>query len=175
VFSVYKGNSAQRGAIPIPIPIPLVSAVVLTLTACHGSGERLSRPVPDTFRAVTLTDDTLERHTLAGRAWVMTTWRAGCEKCLTQLKVLDTVKGRVDGVSFVALSIDTDEDAVIDAAGHAEIDSTLAIGGADAERALGLHVLPTTVVIDEDATVIAKLEGEHDAAAIEKWARAARR
>jgi len=145
--------------------------VLAGAAGCDGV-KRQHRAVPEAFHAVTLTDDPLDRATLTGRPWVISAWRPGCGACMRQLRSLDAAKARVEGVSFVALSVETDEDAVVDAAGRAEVDSVLAVAEADSAAALGLKALPSTVFIDAQANVVAQVVGECDAATVEQWARA---
>jgi thiol-disulfide isomerase/thioredoxin len=152
----------------------LIVLAVLAAAGCNGGVKRQHRRVPDAFHALTLTDDPLDRSTLVGRPWVISAWRPGCEPCMRQLKTLDAVKQRVDGVSFVALSLEDDEDAILEAAGRAEVDSALAVAEAASAASLGLKQLPSTVFIDADATVLAQVAGECDDATVEQWARAAR-
>ena len=152
----------------------LLVLAIAGATACTGV-KRQNRRVPEEFHALTLTDDPLDRNALLGRAWVISAWRPGCVPCMRQLKVLDGVKARVEGVGFVALSLDPDEDAVIDAAAHAEVDSALAIAETESAALLGLTELPSTVFIDPQATLVATVSQECDAATVERWARAAQR
>src|SRR5204863_366203 len=74
------------------------------------------------------------------------------------------------GLGLVALSLQADEDAVMEAAGRAEVDSTLAIASGEAMGPLGLREIPATVFIDDHSTIIAAATGEHDAAALSRLA-----
>ena len=76
------------------------------------------------------------------------------------------------GVGFVALSVETDEAKIFEAAAHAEIDSQLAYGE-EVMGPLGVKTLPSTVFIDGEATIVARLSGEGDEAAVEKWIKVA--
>ncbi len=147
--------------------LTLTSLVVLA--GCE-SAKRQNRPVPESFRAVTLTDDLLDRSTLAGQPWVISVWRPDCQACLRQLAVLDTLKAKhaAQNVGFVALSLDTDEDAIFAAAEKAEIDSTLAYSD-EVMGPLGLKSLPSTVFLDASAVIVASLTGEGDEATLEQW------
>lgn len=144
-------------------------AIVLLLSACE-SAKRQNRPLPESFRAVTLTDDLIDRSTLAGQPWVISVWRPDCKACLRQLQVLDGLKAKhaARRVGFVALSLETDEEAIIAAAEKAEIDSTIAYSD-EVMGPLGLKSLPSTVFLDASAVIVASLNGEGDAATLEKW------
>jgi hypothetical protein len=141
----------------------------LVVAGCDGA-KRQNRPVPETFRAVTLTDDLLDRSTLAGQPWVISVWRPDCEACLRQLHTLDALKTKhaAQRVGFLALSLETDEAAIFRAAAKAEIDSTLAYGD-EVMGPLGLKSLPSTVFLDASATIVASVNGERDEATLEKW------
>ncbi|MBL8957228.1 MAG: TlpA family protein disulfide reductase [Myxococcaceae bacterium] len=147
----------------------LVVATAVFATACDGT-KRQNRPLPEAFRAVTLTDDLLDHQTLKGQAWVISVWRPDCAPCLRQLRVLDTLKAKhaAQAVGFVALSLETDEALVYAAAEKAEIDSTLAYSD-EVMGPLGLKTLPSTVFLDASATIVASLAGEGDEATLEKW------
>jgi thiol-disulfide isomerase/thioredoxin len=147
--------------------------LLVALAACDG-GKKVHKAVPEEFRAITLTDDVLDRGSLAGRPWVISVWRPECAPCMRQLATLDAMKKKYEpkGVGFVALSLETDEDKIFEAAAHAEVDSQLAYGE-EVMGPLGLKTLPSTVFIDSDATIVASLTGEGDAAAIEKWLKVA--
>jgi hypothetical protein len=148
--------------------------VLVALAACD-SIKHPNTPVPDTFHAMTLTDDPLDRSALEGRPWVISVWRPGCNACMRQLKAIDAVKQRLQMpvLGFVALSLDTDEDAVLEAASRAEVDSALAIAVGETMGPLGLRQLPSTVFIDAKGVIVASCNGECDETAIEKWARVA--
>ena len=143
--------------------------VVLLAGACDGA-KKQNRPLPEEFKAVTLTDDLLDRGTLAGQPWVISVWRPDCPPCLRQLATLDKVKAKhaAQRVGFVALSLDTDERRIFDAAARAEIDSTLAWGD-EVMGPLGLKEVPSTVFLDSSAVIVASVGGEHDEATLEKW------
>lgn len=142
---------------------------VALLLGCDG-GKRQNRPLPEAFRAVTLTDELLDRSTLAGQPWVISVWRPDCPPCLRQLHTLDAVKAKhaTQRMGFVALSLDTDEVAIFAAAEKAEIDSTLAYSD-EVMGPLGLKSLPSTVFLDASATIVASVAGERDEATLEKW------
>ncbi|MBK7858864.1 MAG: TlpA family protein disulfide reductase [Archangiaceae bacterium] len=148
--------------------------VLLLLAAGCESGRAVKVPVPDDFRAFTLTDDVLDARALAGRPWVISVWRPGCASCMRQLHALDQVKKRWEpkGVGFVALSVETDPQRVFDAAAQAEVDSQLAYSDA-AMGPLGLRSLPSTVFVDSRSTIVAVLGAEGDEQALEKWLKVA--
>lgn len=151
------------------------AALALALAACDRA-KKQNRPLPDEFKAVTLTDDLLDKGSLAGQPWVITVWRPDCAPCLRQLAVLDRVKAKhgAERVGFIALSLDTDEQAIFEAAAKAEIDSTLAWSD-EVMGPLGLKQLPSTVFLDKSAVIVASLGGEGDEATLEKWLQAASR
>lgn len=143
--------------------------VLLAVSACDGA-KKQNRPLPDDFKAITLTDDLLDRTTLAGQPWVISIWRPDCAPCLRQLATLDKVKAKhaAQRMGFVALSLETDEQLIFDAAAKAEIDSTLAWGD-EVMGPLGLKQVPSTVFLDSSAVIVASVNGEHDEATLEKW------
>lgn len=147
----------------------LLLAVAMLACACEGV-KKQNRPLPEDFHAVTLTDQLLDRSTLAGQPWVISVWRPGCAPCMRQLQVLDKVKAKNASrqIGFVALSLETDEQAIFEAAGKAEIDSTLA-WGEEVMGPLGLRSVPSTVFLDSSAVIVASFNGERDEATIEKW------
>jgi hypothetical protein len=147
----------------------LVLVVAAAPVACDG-GRKLHHPLPEEFRAFTLTDDVLDRKALEGRPWVITVWRPDCAPCMRQLGALDRVKRRwaPKGVGFIALSLETDEAKIFEAAAKAEVDSTLAYGDAVMTQ-LALRELPSTAFVDREATIVASLTGEGDEHALEKW------
>lgn len=147
---------------------------LLAAAACDG-GRKVHRPLPEDFRAFTLTDDVLDRSSFDGRPWVISVWRPECAPCMRQLAALDAVKRRHqrDGTGFIALSVETDEEKIFEAAAHAEVDSTLAWAN-EVMGPLGLKTLPSTVFVDQHLTIVAALSGESDAAAVEKWLEVAR-
>ncbi len=148
--------------------------VLLAVAACD-SVKHPNKPVPDEFHALTLTDDPLDRTTLEGRPWVISVWRPGCIACMRQLKAVDAVKQRLQMplLGFVALSLEADEDTVLEAASRAEVDSALAISTGEAMGPLGLRQLPSTLFIDAKGVIVASCNGECDEATVEKWARVA--
>lgn len=147
----------------------LLLLVVALAAACDGA-KKQNRALPEDFKAITLTDDLLDRSTLAGQPWVISVWRPGCAPCLRQLATLDKMKARhaAERVGFVALSLETDEQLIFDAAAKAEIDSTLA-WGEEVMGPLGLRQVPSTVFLDSSAVIVASVSGEHDEATLEKW------
>jgi hypothetical protein len=155
--------------------VGLALACVLLCSSGCNRVRQPNTPLPDTFRAVTFTDDALDRSTLEGRPWVISVWRPGCKSCMRQLKVLDALKARFRsrGIGFLALSLEADEADVFDAAAHAEVDSTLAVAQGEAMGPLGLKEVPSTVLLDERATIVATLTGLHDEAELERWIKVA--
>jgi hypothetical protein len=154
----------------VPLERLLLALFAAWFCVACDSGRQLHRPVPEEFRAFTLTDEVLDRSSLDGRPWVITVWRPGCAPCMRQLGALDRLKRRwaSKGVGFVALSLETDEAKIFEAAAKAEVDSTLAYGDA-MMAALGLMEVPSTVFLDRRLTIVASLTGEADDRALEKW------
>jgi thiol-disulfide isomerase/thioredoxin len=146
----------------------VIAALALALFACDDA-KRQNRALPEDFRAITFTDDVLDRAALTGKPWVISVWRPGCAPCMRQLASLDQVKARHAGVGFLALSLEPDEDKIFDAAGRAEVDSTLAWSDGDVMVALALKSVPSTVFLDRNATIVASVAGEHGEDALEKW------
>lgn len=152
----------------------LALCAACALLSCE-SGKKVNRPVPEAFRAFTLTDDPIDRQTLEGRPWVMSVWRPGCAPCMRQLKALDAVKARyqAQGIGFIALSLDPDEGKIFEAAAKAEVDSTLAWAEGEVMGPLGLKEVPSTVFIDADTVIVAQTTGEQSAETLEKWLKVA--
>ena len=148
-----------------------VSLCVVAIFGC-GKVQKPNRPLPVEFRAVTLTSDVIDRGELLGRPWVITVWRPNCALCLKQLTQMEALKASLGNgpVGFLALSLDDDEDRVIEAAGRLELNATIAIARSDTMGPLGLSQLPGCAFLNADGTIVAAASGEQSDSTLAKWA-----
>jgi hypothetical protein len=82
--------------------------------------------------------------------------------CARELPELDAVRGKYQeqGVSFLALSLEPDEQVVLDAARKLSIEMPVAIAQGEVLGPLGVNQVPSTVFIDRDGTIVAAANGE---------------
>lgn len=144
----------------------------LLLSGCERV-QRPNRPLAESFQALTLTGDVLDRDELSGRPWVVTVWRPDCAPCLKQLTQVRALKQRIGSSSlgYLALSLDDDEDHVFAAAARLEPEGTVALAKSETMGPLSLSQLPATAFLDASATVVAAASGEQTDETLEKWAR----
>ncbi len=112
----------------------------------------------------------------AGKVVVLNFWATWCAPCVKELPSLDRLSGLLPPDRFKVLALSNDRGGAKQAAPFlaklglkhlaADLDPKSAL-----TRALGLRVLPTTYVLDQEGMIVAKLEGmaEWDNPAFVDW------
>ncbi len=86
---------------------------------------------------------------------------------------LEALHGRFrsEGVSFLALSLEPDEQRVLEAAQRLSIEMPVAVAEGEVLGPLGVNQVPSTVFIDREGTIVAAASGERKRAFLEKRVR----
>ncbi len=122
-------------------------------------------PAPDEVTFVTFDDDEVPLSSLRGTPTVVNFFSSTCVPCITEMPAFEEVYQEVGGkVAFLGLAVtDRPEDAqaLVDQTGVTY--PTAQDPNADVITALGGTVLPTTVLLDADGTIVAIRSGPLDA------------
>jgi thiol-disulfide isomerase/thioredoxin len=123
-------------------------------------------PAPDDVSYVTFDDEEVPLTSLHGTPTVVNFFASTCTPCITEMPALEEVYQDVGGdqVAFLGLAVtDRPEDAQALVAQTGVTYPTAQDPNADVITALGGTVLPTTVLLDADGTIVATHNGALDA------------
>ena len=162
----------------LPVGGILAAAVIVVFLVSSRSGDDASslraegqvrnflvgdRPGPDTqWRSgegakVSLAD-------FSGKVVMVNFWATWCSPCIRELPSINRLQAELGGADFTVVAINIDAGGAADAAPYAK---DLKIGNldlyldprGDTSRAMGVKVLPTTVVYDRTGQEVGRLEG----------------
>ncbi len=149
------------------LTVPYAAPAVVGKGVASAAPSRLRESDPRDLPALTWTDAE-GRETgpaaFAGRGVVLNLWATWCAPCVAEMPALDRAAAALagEGITVVALSSDRGGKAQVDPF-YARVGlKTLGIWldpRAAVTRALGVHGLPTTVLIGRDGRERARLEG----------------
>lgn len=146
-------------------------AALLVGTSTFAPGER--EPMPD-LSGTTLTGDELRLSDLRGRVVVLNAWASWCGPCVDEVPEFVTLADQVDPgeVAVVGLNVSDESSAAKSFAEDTGIDYPSII---DADGSLLPTIpgvpprsIPSTVVLDRDGRVAARVIGTVDAAALQQ-------
>ncbi len=138
----------------------LLAAAVLLFAGCEVV-DRPRREIPEHFAAHTLTGEAVDRQFLHGKPWVVNLWVPGCGICIGEMPDLEKLKAKYEsqGINFLAISLDPDEQLVVAAAQRFDFSLRLAVADSEALAPLGVGAVPSTVFIDRRGIINAAVTG----------------
>lgn len=154
---------------------PLLALLVLTLSACGEGAPKLNVGSPAPGFATVRLDGSAARfpEDFRGKPVVIRFWADWCRFCEPEMKAIDQVyqRRRGQGLEVLAVNAGQGKDAVaafikkIGVSYPALLDEESAIA-----RQYGVVGLPTTYFVGKDGIIKAKVVGESDEAAFERFA-----
>lgn len=122
------------------------------------------RPLPEGLRFADAEGRETGFDAFRGRALVVNFWATWCAPCVAEMPSLDRLQARAEeGIEVLALSSDRGGRAQVEPfyqrTGLQRLKIWLDARGATG-RALGVRVLPSTLIIDRQGREVARLEGE---------------
>jgi thiol-disulfide isomerase/thioredoxin len=112
---------------------------------------------PEARRARRLTD-------YRGRVVLLNLWATWCAPCVRELPSLDRLQGALGGDAFTVLAVSLDREGAVKVTpflrdlGVARLE-VLTDPAGDAMRALGVSTLPTSILIDAEGQMVARMTG----------------
>ena len=155
------------------MPILLIPLLALSLLGCDGGAPKLNTGSPAPGFAATGLDGASVRfpEDFAGKPVVLRFWADWCRYCEGEMKAIDKVYQRRQGLQVLAMNVGQDKESVaafvkkIGISYPALLDETSAIA-----RLYGVTGLPTTYFVGADGLIKAKVVGEADEATFDRFA-----
>ena len=132
----------------------IVFIALLTLCGCEYV-ERPHRGLPEHFEARTLAGQTIDRDTLKGHPWAVVLWVPDCGPCQRELPQMESLhqKWSEQGVRFLALSLEPDQQQVEQAARDFDLTMQVAIAKSEVLGPFGVNQVPSVAFLRSDGII----------------------
>jgi len=147
----------------------VAAALLLGASLSFGQGSLLNKPAPD-FTRTTLDGKSLALSSLRGRVVLLNFWATWCAPCQAELPRFAAWQRQyaAQGFSVVAVSMDDGPEAPRALIRRLQPGFPVVMGDDDLATLYGgVLGLPVSFLIGRDGTVVERIEGETDLAALE--------
>lgn len=131
-------------------------------TTGHTDSGRSDQPLPE-FSVPGIDGDMLSNDDLAGKVALVNFWATWCGPCKIEMPWFVEFQRKYKDRGFTVLAISLDEDGwdpVRAFAEQMEFNFPVALGGDPVSEAFGgIYVLPTTLIVDREGTIVSRHAG----------------